>query len=297
MFPPRRILAAVDETEMAEVVWERAQDWARRFRAEADALYVRQWVYALGGDGFSSAELALSLESQSLEALRRRLSAPLRCVNGLPGVEIPRWAAEQGYDLLMMGTHGRHGFERVIMGSVAEAVINASAIPVLVVRSSVSNIRSVVCPVNGKTYSNEALLLAGQAAVALKRRLRILHVIESPLLGHRRTSAQGRALVTRAMGVLPPEVRARCRPEVELVEGEAAAEIAGRAGERDLVVLAAHSRGFLRDRILGTTAQKVLRYSVAAVLAVPMAASAPERPFLQIPAWLRVRRRPAGLRP
>lgn len=291
-FPPRKILAAVDDTAMAEAVWARTEDWAGRFRAEAHALYVRQWIYAVGGYDFSPAEAALTLERVSLEDLRRRLpGAPLRVAEGLPALEIPRWAAEEGYDLLVMGTHGRHGFERLVMGSVAEAVIGVSQVPVLIVRSGMTNIRSVLCPVNGQPYAAQALLLAAKAAAALKRHLRVLNVVEQPHFGPRCTLAQGKALAARAVLDLPPELRERCRPEVEFAAGEAAAEISQRADERDLVVLAAHSRGFLKDRVLGTTAQKVLRFSPASVLALPVSPSPAHRPLVRVPAWLQLRPR------
>ncbi len=53
------------------------------------------------------------------------------CVDGDPAREILRVAAENECDLIVMGTHGRTGLERVLMGSVAEAVSRKAPCPVL----------------------------------------------------------------------------------------------------------------------------------------------------------------------
>jgi nucleotide-binding universal stress UspA family protein len=45
--------------------------------------------------------------------------------------EAARWGAE----LIVMGTHGRHGFEHLILGSVAEGVVRRAVTPVLLIRA------------------------------------------------------------------------------------------------------------------------------------------------------------------
>ena len=46
---------------------------------------------------------------------------------------------EQGADLIVMGTHGRHGLRRVVLGSDAELVIRHTSVPVMLLRSSQSS--------------------------------------------------------------------------------------------------------------------------------------------------------------
>ncbi|MDZ7702188.1 MAG: universal stress protein [Halobacteriales archaeon] len=53
---------------------------------------------------------------------------------GSPSREIVRYAEEQDCDLVVMGTHGRGGIDRLLLGSVAERVVRASEVPVLTVR-------------------------------------------------------------------------------------------------------------------------------------------------------------------
>ena len=55
-------------------------------------------------------------------------------VEGLPKVEIIRYARKQDIDLIVLSTHGRTGLSHVIMGSVAETMVRTSPCPVLTVR-------------------------------------------------------------------------------------------------------------------------------------------------------------------
>lgn len=55
-------------------------------------------------------------------------------IEGTPSKEIVRYATEQGCDLIVMGTHGRGGIDRLLLGSVAERVVRGSPVPVLTVR-------------------------------------------------------------------------------------------------------------------------------------------------------------------
>jgi nucleotide-binding universal stress UspA family protein len=56
-------------------------------------------------------------------------------VVGMAGPEIVRLAKEKGVDLIVMGTHGRSGFDRLLLGSVAEIVVRRAPCPVLTIRS------------------------------------------------------------------------------------------------------------------------------------------------------------------
>jgi len=57
-------------------------------------------------------------------------------LEGSPSREIVRFAEECGSDLVVMGTHGRGGIDRLLLGSVAERVVRSSSVPVLTVRVS-----------------------------------------------------------------------------------------------------------------------------------------------------------------
>jgi len=73
----------------------------------------------------------------ALEAAESRANAPrteTELVEGSPGREILAYADEVGADLIVMGTHGRGGIDRLLLGSVAERVVRSADVPVLTVR-------------------------------------------------------------------------------------------------------------------------------------------------------------------
>lgn len=56
--------------------------------------------------------------------------------DGYPGEEIIRYMKEHQIDLIVMGTHGRRGINRVVLGSIAEEIVRRSEVPVLTIRMS-----------------------------------------------------------------------------------------------------------------------------------------------------------------
>ncbi|HUY31777.1 MAG TPA: universal stress protein [Pirellulales bacterium] len=64
-----------------------------------------------------------------------RVSCEYRMVKGAPAAEIVRLAEESGAEMIVMGTHGRTGLGRLLMGSVAEAVLHRATCPVLIIKS------------------------------------------------------------------------------------------------------------------------------------------------------------------
>jgi nucleotide-binding universal stress UspA family protein len=80
------------------------------------------------------ADKAQQLIDEAVNSRRPRCPAITGVViNGAPWEEIGRIATQQGADLIVMGTHGRKGLPRAILGSVAERVIRTSMVPVLTV--------------------------------------------------------------------------------------------------------------------------------------------------------------------
>lgn len=56
-------------------------------------------------------------------------------VDGSPAREIVRYAEDEGCDLVVMGTHGRGGIDRLLLGSVTERVVRSCNVPVLTIRA------------------------------------------------------------------------------------------------------------------------------------------------------------------
>lgn len=97
---------------------------------------------------------------------------------GLPGSKVAEIADEEGADFIAVGTHGRGGLQRLMMGSVAETIIREAHVPVLTVRSvtNAASIKRILCPVNDTDISTAALERATLLADALGAELTQLDV-------------------------------------------------------------------------------------------------------------------------
>ncbi len=81
-----------------------------------------------------------TLEGRADELRRRGLKASWRVQVGVPFEEIVKVAKEEHADMIVMGTHGRSGLNRALLGSVAERVVRLAPCPVLTIRQAVSEV-------------------------------------------------------------------------------------------------------------------------------------------------------------
>jgi nucleotide-binding universal stress UspA family protein len=139
----KQILVPIDFTETSE----RALDYAVELAQKLGARITIMHAYELPIYGFpdgalvASVDVATRISAASQEGLqaaldkRKDCGVELRAIlrDGPPADEIATVAEETGADLVVLGTHGRRGLRRAIMGSVAEEVIRACQCPVLTV--------------------------------------------------------------------------------------------------------------------------------------------------------------------
>jgi nucleotide-binding universal stress UspA family protein len=123
----KRILLAHDGSEYGEAAWREVIHLAKLAKSEVVAVSVAR-------DDRREIECKLAL--QHLEASADRHGIPLQSVflKGRPFEKIVETAREEQAGLVAMGSHGRTGFARLVMGSVAERVIGTVECPVLVVK-------------------------------------------------------------------------------------------------------------------------------------------------------------------
>jgi len=185
----------------------------------------------------------------------------LRAMEALPADGIRQLAALTKADLIVMGTHGRTGLNRWMLGSVAERVLRESPVPVLTVRSAPpERIRQVLCPVHDTDLSRRALALAAGTAACFEASLTVFHVKEP----------SGANPVHDLCSWVPKEERARCDIRELVRHGDASEEIVRLASEEpyDLVVLGAPQRRFFDGMLLGTTTLRTVRHAPCPVLTV-----------------------------
>ncbi|QIO23331.1 universal stress protein [Haloarcula sp. JP-L23] len=135
-----RILVPTDGSEGMSRVVDHAVELARFHDAEVHGLYVIDTgSYATlpvetTWDGVTEmlreeGELAL----ESLETMTGDLEVVTAIEKGAPSKQIVEYARENGCDTIVMGTHGRGGLDRILLGSVAERVVRSSPVPVVTV--------------------------------------------------------------------------------------------------------------------------------------------------------------------
>ena len=141
----QKILVPVDFSPYSSFALRMAADIAGRLNAAVTLLHVHDPVpYALPGDLQSiskdqQGQLRAEIEKE-LAALRVRAETAgaagvqTLIANGPAAETIAQCAERGGFDLVVIGTHGRRGFQRMLLGSVAERVVRLAPCPVLTVR-------------------------------------------------------------------------------------------------------------------------------------------------------------------
>jgi nucleotide-binding universal stress UspA family protein len=175
-----------------------------------------------------------------------------------------------------MGTHGRGGFDRWVLGSVAEKVLRKAPCPVLTISRPAQAVtprslfKKILFACDFSVTSMKALDYALSLAREADARLTLLHVLEwLPEDGDRR-----RALAEEASSRLRESVQASVREWLEtterVTEGRAYKEILRIAEEEgvELIVLGVQGRGTLDIMFFGSTAHHVVRQSTCPVLTV-----------------------------
>lgn len=236
-------------------------------------------------DVASEDELASSheeLEKKLVEKLNRVASDKVdaKFLNeGLVQVGNPADAiveAAQNFDLVVMTTHGRTGFSRLIMGSVAEKVIRFAPVPVVVVEedSRVKPMKRILLTTDFSDYSLKAVPFARSIAEASGAHLDIVHVLSFEQFGSipqiqsatDTRKKQMRELVDERFGDMGDQVTGDVVSTRKSIH-EKITNIAD-TGDYNLVVMATIGRTGLEYLRLGSTASNIVRHVEAAVFTI-----------------------------
>jgi nucleotide-binding universal stress UspA family protein len=277
------ILVPTDGSDCAQSGVEYAEDLARRYDARVHALCVADSRTLDSGPRYDQ------LKSERAEVAARAcdelsesgVSTERAVRTGVPHRAILDYASERDIDLVVMGTHGRTGVERYLLGSVTEKVVRLSDVPVLTVRAGDDQevtypYTDVLVPTDGSEGAEAAIDPAVDIARAYGARVHALSVIDTMAMG-----------VDGPSGAILGALEESAQSAVDRVEERAsrasvsAVETATRHGnpyrgirsyvqdnDVDLVVMGTRGRSGVERYLLGSVAEKTVRTSPVPVMTV-----------------------------
>jgi nucleotide-binding universal stress UspA family protein len=298
MIEMRRVLCPIDFSEYSRHALRHAVEVARWYRSSLTVLHVVSRLSTPDEPGLPLTDIE-----------RDQLLAEMRSFTGETPPEVAvafvlRQASDVRHeivsqaralmsDLLVIGSHGRSGFERLLLGSVTEKVVRKSPCPVMVVPAHtataagpglIGNSRPhILCAVDFSDASLAALEYAISLSEEADADLLLLHSIEVPpeLLEHIPVSrdfnvdqlhAEARAAsLNRLRTMVPPSARTYCHVDTTVAEGAAYRQILKTATEQpaDLIVMGVHGRGAVDVLLFGSNTARVIRAATCPVLIVP----------------------------
>jgi nucleotide-binding universal stress UspA family protein len=309
----QRILCPIDFSDFSRHAFDRALALAQSHRARVTALNVVPIALAtpilpyVEPASLGPFEVPPAERARIIAAMRQFLAVDHTYdgVVSLEATEAPDVAqeilAQAGRlpaDLIVMGTHGRSGFERLMLGSVTEKVLRKAHAPVLTVPRAAPvdalaarlPFERILCAMDFSDCAMNALGYARALAEESGARLGVVHVIEfappayDPLVGpaidlpgyREALESAGRE---RLHNVIPAADSSTLVVDEVIANGKPHHEILRVASEwgADLVVLGVHGRNVVDRMLFGSTVEPVVRRAECPVLTVraePLAASA-----------------------
>ena len=223
-----------------------------------------------------------SVSGTSWPDLEERSIVQHQVESASPAERIVEYVDEKDVDLVVMGTHGRRGVDRMLFGSVTEEVVREASCPTFTVRTDADvtpsqAVRRVLVPIDFSEAADVAVDHAKEIALTYGAEIDLLHVVEQPFYpsayGIDSVTFPTQEVVDRVEKQLGEMARTEIGYEHVMVQatvGDPADEILSYVedNEIDLVVIATHGRTGLDRILLGSVAERVLRRSPTPVFVV-----------------------------
>ena len=283
----RHILFATDFSPAAAQAIPYVKTLAKYYEADLVVLHVRNPILSPMAE---PAAYDIYLEAMKAEDERHRKEL-LETFAGIPTEVVVKEGGipsrmeavieEKHTDLVVIGTHGRTGLKKMLLGSVAEEIFRTVKCPVLTVGPHAGqysplrgHIREILYATDFSPESQNAAAFAVSLAEEFQARLVVLHVVADEkagdLVANHEVMASSEKLVRQ---VVPWEAQAWCKPEYFVLRGDAANAIVEFAAirEPDLIVLGAHQEKGVRGaakHLPTAIAHKVVSHAICPVLTV-----------------------------
>ncbi len=300
----KQILCPVDFSDYSSHSLAHATALARWYGASLTVLHV--WPLMPPPppyDALASSALLMLPEQREASLTRLRalvdalgsphVDATARIEAGSPPEVILDVARRTHADVLVLGTHGRSGFDRLMLGSVTEKILHKSPCPVITVPRTVEGpalqrvtYARIVCALDDARADNVAFTFAESLARESNAELVLVHVVEpfpEPTLaevGFTEAAQEADMLSQQwrsALEALAAQLKAAgLRTRAHVASGKPGTEILRVADEEhaDLIVLGVRGRGAVDLWVFGSTASRVVRHARCPVLTVGARAGA-----------------------
>lgn len=279
------ILIPTDGSEVAETAAQKAVSLAERFDAELHVIYVvepERLSYivddARGELTRRGTEAIERIETQADEAGITTTTAVID-----DGEVVHRsildYAADQEIDLIVMGTHGRGGIGRMVLGSVAEQTLRESPVPVMTVHEDTvidTSLDSLLVPFDGSESAMAAVDQAIDLAKTTDGTINLLNVVNySAISGGEIASG----MVIDALEEAGEQALAAAAERIEengVMVGDSAVEIGSpfrtivkyaEQNDIDCIVMGTHGRSGVDRLLLGSVTERVIRQTELPVIA------------------------------
>ncbi len=276
-----RILVPTDGSPGSERAFEVAATLASTHDAAVHVLSVvdehgptDEWDY----DGDSPAEAFV--ESQADHVDTEGLSVTTAVREGVVHDAVLDYGDGNDIDLIVMGTHGRTGVRRFLLGSVTEKVVRLADVPVLSVKADAEpgtvSFDDILLPTDGSSGAEAAIEPTGALASATDATVHLVSVVDTRSLGIDVGSSvivdELESVATDAVGDASDRLSGM---GVETVETAITHGVPYRAildaieeADADLVVIGTHGRTGIDRYLLGSVAEKLVRTSPVPVMTV-----------------------------
>jgi nucleotide-binding universal stress UspA family protein len=293
MLEIKLILCPIDFSEFSIRAYHHALSLAEHYRAKLVAQHVVELSRYPYADYVAStgdyAEFCRALREGGKERLQefvtkhtfREIRPEFVVHEGVAPDSILSFAQARKTDLIVMGTHGRRGYDRVVLGSVTNRVMRTAPCPVLAIckpphdsmtpgeeRHHVHHLSRILFCTDFSENSERALDYAISATVEYDAELTLLHVLEDVPSPTKTKDALATA-TDRLNKLIPQEGRKTLKIKTAVRVGKPYQQIIQLAeAQIDMVVMGVRGRGALDLAVFGSTTYRVLQLGPCPVLAV-----------------------------
>jgi nucleotide-binding universal stress UspA family protein len=286
----KKILCPVDFFKASSRAFDYALRIATNYHAKVHALHVVEPAISPAyGAPFSVEDLTADLEKESRRLLQRFKERGAKANVGVTtevrlgdiDLGILHSIKNQKADLVVMVTHGRRGFERLVLGSVTERMIRHCPIPLLAISvagksaKSAPKIRRILVTTDFSEGTAEAIdhaLSLGQRNNAKVTVLHVLHDVAADAAGKYRDSLV-RGIEVQLEKLIPERAFDYCAIETRLEDGMPSGVIPdiAKSGAFDILVMNIHGKSLVDRVLIGSTAERTLREAagICPVLLIP----------------------------